>query len=109
MISITTAAQQRLEQVVGTESSTARLVRVAVVRGSHGWVHSWRLEIEDSAQPDDVELGFGRLGVLIESDLIDTLDEATIDYREDGGAIGFTIETPDTRAPDGTGSGCGHQ
>ena len=63
MISITTAAQQRLEQVVGTESSTARLVRVAVVRGSHGWVHSWRLEIEDSAQPDDVELGFGRLGV----------------------------------------------
>jgi Fe-S cluster assembly iron-binding protein IscA len=49
------------------------------------------------------------LGVLIESDLIDTLEKATIDYREDGGAIGFTIETPDTRAPDGTGSGCGHQ
>lgn len=109
MISMTTAAQEKLEQVVATESSTVRLVRVAVVRGPHGCIHGWRLGIEDSAQPDDVELGFGRLGVLIESDLIDTLEGATIDYREDGGAIGFTIETPDTGAPDGTGSNCGHK
>ena len=109
MISITAAAQEKLVGVVGPDSSTARFVRVAVVRGPHGCVHGWRLGIEDSPQFDDVELGFGGLGVLIGSDLIGELDGATIDYHEDGGAIGFTIETPYTGAPDGTGPDCGHQ
>jgi len=108
VISITTTAREKLEEVVGIDSSTARLVRVAVVRGPHGCVHGWRLGIEESAQPDDVVLGFGRLGVLIESDLIDTLEGATIDYREDGGAIGFTIETRATDASDSTDAGCVH-
>lgn len=109
MITITPEAQQKLSDVVESQD-TASGVRVAVVRGPHGCVHGWRLELENSQRSEDLVFTYGALKLMVESELVEELHDATIDYREDGTVIGFEIDVPESGAGGSHGGhgGCGN-
>lgn len=109
MVSITPRAQEKLKEVLDSNGSPEASVRVAVVRGPHGCVHGWRLAVEDMADPEDTIVEVGTVRVLVEPELVEILDGASIDYREDAMSIGFTIEAPNTPPPmHEHGGGCHH-
>lgn len=105
MIAVTPAAQDKLTEILDAQTVAANQVRVSVVRGPHGCVHGWSLAIEEELRPDDVVYAVGNLQVVVEPDLTEALDGATIDYREDNAAIGFTIDAPTAR-DGGAHAGC---
>lgn len=104
---VTAAAQAKLAEILDYQVTGGNRVRVSVVRGPHGCVHGWNLGIEDRARPDDVVHDFGRVEVVFQPELTEALRGATIDYREDGEVIGFSIDAPDGRGQGGH-SGCTH-
>ncbi len=106
MITITPEAQQKLSDVVGSQDS-ARGVRVSVVRGPHGCVHGWRLELEDDQRTEDLVFTYGGLELMVDAELVEELRDATIDYREDGTVIGFKIDVPESGSA-GSRGGCGN-
>jgi iron-sulfur cluster assembly accessory protein len=107
MLTLTAEAQAQLTEIIDSTSLSDPRVRVSVVRGPHGCVHGWSLGLEQDEQPDDLVLTFGALRLLVEHDLEDALEGATIDYRMDASAIGFTINAPGPQAHEGQ-AGCGH-
>lgn len=107
MIAITPTAQHKLTEILDAQITPDNHVRVSVVRGPHGCVHGWRLGIEQQPRPDDVTYTIEGLRVVVEPDLTDTLADATIDYREDSAAVGFTIDTPNSPNHQQQ-QGCGH-
>ncbi len=109
MITITPEAQQKLNKVIASQDA-ALGVRVSVVRGPHGCVHGWSLEVEGERRSDDRVFTYGDLEVMVEPDLVAALSDATIDYREDATGIGFRIDVPDPVGAGGHGGhgGCGN-
>ncbi len=99
VIAITPAAQGKLIDILETQLAIDDHIRVSVARGPHGCVHGWRLAIEHDPQPDDVVYAIGSLQVVVEPELTEALEAATIDYREDGAGIGFRIDVPDSKWP----------
>ena len=106
MITITPEAQDKLNDIIASRDAASG-VRVSVVRGPHGCVHGWSLEIEDDRRADDVVVTFGELDLMIEPELIGTLEDAAIDYREDGSGIGFKIDVPTASGAGRHGGGHG--
>ena len=107
MISVTPKAQGKLKNVLDSNGSPKASVRIAAMLGPHGCVHGWRLAIENLVAPADTIVKAGSVRLLMESDLVEDLDGATIDYREDALGIGFTIEAPNTPPPmHEQGGGC---
>jgi len=96
MIEVTSAAQDKLSEILAGHPTADGRVRVSVVRGPHGCVHGWSLGIEHKARSEDVIYASGAVNVVVEPGLADELVGATIDYTE-GTAIGFTINTPPHR------------
>ena len=99
MVTVTPKAREKLEEVLNSQGSSEASVRVAVVRGPHGCVHGWTLAIEDKVDPGDTVVQVGEVRILVGLDLVDILDGASIDYREDAVGIGFTVEAPNTPPP----------
>ncbi len=93
MITITPPAREKLSDIIARQDAAAS-VRVSVVRGPHGCVHGWSLELDDERRPDDVVFSYGDLDLMVQSELVDALEDASIDYREDGTGIGFKIDVP---------------
>ncbi len=103
MVSVSESAELKLNELIGADGGA---VRVAVIRGPHGCVHGWQLAVEEQQSPDDIVVPAGEVRVLIEPELGDLLEGASIDYREDATGIGFTIDAP--QAAHGHGHGQGH-
>lgn len=109
MVSVTFRAQEKLKEVLDSNGSPKASIRIAVVRGPHGCVHGWKLAVESQADPEDTIVEAGPVHILVEQELVEILDGATIDYREDSMGIGFTIEAPNTPPPmHEQGGGCHH-
>jgi len=106
VITITPKAQEKLNKILASQSAASG-VRVSVVRGPHGCVHGWSLELEDERRFDDLVLMYGELELMVEPELVDALEDAAIDYREDGTGIGFKIDVPSTSGA-GSHGGCGN-
>jgi len=106
MITITPEARQKLTDVVDSQDSASG-VRVSVVRGPHGCVHGWNLELVGGLRSEDQAFDYGTLQLVVESELVEALRDATIDYREDGTVIGFEIDVPESNATGGH-DGCGN-
>ncbi len=94
MLSVTTEAQQKLREVLDAEYSNGNSIRVTVVRGPHGCVHGWQLAVEDGPEVDDAVFAAGPVLMLVEPELAELLEGATIGYRQDSQGIGFTIDAP---------------
>lgn len=109
MITITPEAQEKLHTIIASQSAAVG-VRVSVVRGPHGCVHGWSLEVEGERRPDDRVFTYRGLELMVEPDLVEALSDAVIDYRENATGIGFRIDVPDPVGADGHGGngGCGN-
>ncbi len=99
MVAVTARAQEKLKAVLDAKSMSEALVRVGVVRGPHGCIHGWNLAIEDLAKPNDTIVASGPVRLAVDPELVEILDGASIDYREDSLGIGFVIEAPNTPPP----------
>lgn len=109
MVTVSATAQQKLREVLVSQSSQGATVRVGVVRGPHGCIHGWKLSIEQAGSPDDIVFRQGDLRLVADPDLEDALAGASIDYREDALGIGFTINAPNAPPPmHEHGRGCQH-
>lgn len=109
MVEVTPRAQEKLKEVLDSNGSRGASVRVAVVRGPHGCVHGWTLVIESEQGVEDTVVQAGDVRILVEPDLVEILDGASIDYREDAMGIGFAIDAPNTPPPmHEQGGGCDH-
>jgi iron-sulfur cluster assembly accessory protein len=107
MITVTSAAQSKLLEILNSEEANESAVRISVVRGPHGCVHGWNLGIANDQGPEDLVESFGELNVIAEAELADALTGASIDYSEDANRIGFTIDAPNSSGH-GSGGGCGN-
>ncbi len=107
MLSVTPRAQDKLSSVLKSQGLSEASVRIVAVRGPHGCVHGWRLAIDDVTNREDTIVYAGEVRLLVESELADILEGASIDYREDALGIGFAIEAPNAPAP-GHHGGCHH-
>ncbi len=109
VIAITPQAQEKLNDIIASQETDSG-VRVSVVRGPHGCVHGWSLEIESERRPDDRISWYGELELMVEPELVEALVDAAIDYREDATGIGFRIDVPDAVGAGGHGGhgGCGN-
>ncbi|NOX24045.1 MAG: hypothetical protein GXP36_13290 [Actinobacteria bacterium] len=103
MITVTTEAQDKLQSIIDADALDGSAVRLSVVRGPHGCVHGWDLGFDNDHRPNDNVFVFGPIEVRIEAELVDDLAGATIDYRESGSSLGFSIDVPGTRT-----GGCGN-
>ncbi|MBI2872550.1 MAG: iron-sulfur cluster assembly accessory protein [Chloroflexi bacterium] len=109
MFSITLTAQEKLKEVLDSRGSPDAPVRVVAVHGPHGCIHGWKLAIEEAGEPQDTVVCAGDVCILVEPELVDILDGASIDYREDSLGIGFVIEVPNAPPPmHQHGGGCHH-
>lgn len=108
MITVTSAAQAKLGDILDGQELGPQVIRVSVVRGPHGCAHGWNLSLDKAAGPDDVVYEVGRLQLAVERALTGELSGATIDYLENGSVVGFTIDAP-TRTHTGRhAGGCAH-
>lgn len=103
MITLTESASEKIKQL--TDDRTAAL-RIEVVRGPHGCVHGWNFAIDaDGADGETVYESAG-VRVVAGAETVPLIEEASIDYREDATAVGFTIDAP--QAGHGGHGGCGN-
>jgi len=109
MLSVTDAAQTRIREAL---SSPETAVRLGAIRGPHGCIHGWQLSLEDEvSSKEDVVFDAQGIKVVVGPELSAAVEDATIDYREDSSAIGFTMDVPNASAHDhghgrGGGQGC---
>ncbi|MBI2166014.1 MAG: hypothetical protein HYU29_06380 [Chloroflexi bacterium] len=94
MLTVTHEAQEKLKEVLESRGLAEGMVRVDAVRGPHGCVHGWKLALEETTGPEDVVISAGPMRMLAEPELVELLDGASVDYREDATGIGFVIEVP---------------
>ncbi len=99
MITVTLQAQSKLEEILDAEIWEGSAIRLGAVRGPHGCLHGWSLEVEKDVRPDDQVSTVGRLQILVEPALATALEGATIDFRGAGPAPGFAIVAPHSRPP----------
>lgn len=103
MLTVTPEAQDKLRNIIDADAPDGSAVRLSVIRGPHGCVHGWDLGLDNDHRPDDNVFTFGTIDVLVEPELVNELAGATIDYRETGPSLGFSIDVPGTRT-----GGCGN-
>lgn len=106
MLSVTSAAQTRIREALPTSDAA---VRLGAVRGPHGCIHGWQLSLEDQVSDDDAVFDAQGIKVIVEPELSAVVENATIDYREDSSAFGFTMDVPGAEAHGhghGDGQGC---
>jgi len=109
MVSVTPRAQEKLREVLDSNGSPNASVRVGVIRGPHGCIHGWQLAVENEASARDTVVRVGAVHIVVQPDLVETLDGASIDYKEDATGIGFTIDAPNSPPPmHEHGGGCHH-
>ena len=108
MVSVTQRAQIKLRNILDDNGQAEAAVRVCVIRGPHGCVHGWQLAVEPKKNTDDLVINTGGVHLLVQPDLIEALQGASIDYREDDAAIGFTIEAPQAAPAHEHDDGRGH-
>ena len=108
MVAVTQRAQTKLRNILDDNGQAEAAVRVCVIRGPHGCVHGWQLAVEPKKNADDMVVTSGGVQLLVQPDLIEALQGANIDYREDDAAIGFTIDAPQAAHVHEHGGGCCH-
>jgi iron-sulfur cluster insertion protein len=99
IITITEAAQQRIQSILAEENDPQLRVR-AFVQGGGCQGFSYGFRLDDQRNEDDFEAD----GVLIDSMSWQYLMEARIDYRESDQGSSFVIVNPNAVSTCGCGS-----
>ena len=101
MVTISDVAAEKLRAILVEEKAEEKGLRIRVVPGGCSGF-SYDMIFDDKADGDQVfEAGGVRL--LVDGDSMQLLEGATIDFKEEIGHEGFTINNPNAKS----GCGCG--
>ena len=104
MIQVTSPALEKIKEVISEQGEDASSLRVIAIPAPQGGVQ-YMMTMEEESQDDDTIVDLDGVQVLMDSDSIPFLEEATIDYVENfGGQVGFVINNPMFSSG---GCGCG--
>lgn len=99
-ITLTESASEKIKQLTGDQSAA---LRIEVVRGPHGCVHGWNFAIDDDSGSGETVYDLAGVKIVTDAETVPLIEEASVDYREDATAVGFTID-----APQAGHGGCGN-
>ena len=91
MLTVTESAAEKIKQLTGDESPA---LRIEVVRGPHGCVHGWNFGLDTDDSDGTTIYETEGVKIVTDSDSAPLIDNASVDYREDATAVGFTIDAP---------------
>ena len=101
MVNLSDVAAEKLRAILVEEKAEEKGLRIRVVPGGCSGF-SYDMIFDDKAEGDQVfEAGGVRL--LVDGDSMPLLEGATIDFKEEIGHEGFTINNPNAKS----GCGCG--
>jgi iron-sulfur cluster assembly protein len=101
MVTMTTAAADRLRSMLEQEGQAGKALRIRVIPGGcSGYSYDM---VFDDAQESDHRFDAHGLQLLVDSESLPLLTGAEIDFQESFGSVGFTIKNPNARG----GCGCG--
>jgi iron-sulfur cluster assembly accessory protein len=101
MVTLSTTAAEKLREILVAEGAEEKGLRIRVVPGGCSG-YSYDMIFDDAGEGDSV---FDANGVklLVDGDSMPLLTGAEIDFKEEVGHAGFTINNPNARG----GCGCG--
>ena len=105
LIEVTSAAAQKLGDIIEEQGEAGSLLRVMVVPGEHGGMQ-YMLGLEKEAKDGDFVIDTETVQVLIDSDSAPLIEGAQIDYVDSLMRSGFVISNPNMVGGCG-GGGCG--
>lgn len=103
MITLTESASEKIKQLTDDQPTA---LRIEVVRGPHGCVHGWNFAIDAAGADGETVYESAGVKIVTDAETVPLIEEASVDYREDATAIGFTIDAP--MAGHGGHGGCGN-
>ncbi len=107
LIEVTSAAAQKLSDIIEEQGEVGSLLRVMVVPGEHGGMQ-YMLGLEKAAKDGDFVIDTDTVQVLIDSDSAPLIEGAQIDYVDSLMRSGFVISNPNSMGGCGCGGGgCG--
>ena len=103
MIEIQPPALQRIREIMAQENEAGLALRVFVQGGGcSGMQYGFRLE--SSRDPDDIEVEFDEIRVLVDPFSLQYLQEARINYKENDAGASFVIINPQAQNTCGCGN-----
>jgi iron-sulfur cluster insertion protein len=106
MITITPAAQAKIESML-TEENNPNLVLRTFVQGGGCSGFQYGFAFDEEHAEDDFEFALGTVRVVVDPMSMQYLQSAVIDYREDLMGAGFSINNPNATTTCGCGSSFG--
>lgn len=102
MITITTAAQQKIQELVQEEPDTLGLRVYVKGGGCHGYQYG--MAFESKIAEDDTILEEGTVKVIMDSQSAPLLSGCEVDYVDSVQGSGFAIKNPQAKTTCGCGS-----
>lgn len=95
MITITDAAQEKIQEILAKEDESNLALRMQIMgRGPGGFRYSLRFVPQDQHQPDDEKVEFEDFSVLIDAESAENMVGSTVDFKQDTFQSGFMIDNP---------------
>jgi len=101
MVTLSTTAADKLRAILVEENATDKGLRIRVIPGGCSG-YSYDMVFDDAADGDQVFEAHG-LRLVVDPDSLPLLTGAEIDFKEELGHAGFTINNPNAKG----GCGCG--
>ena len=106
LIEVTSAAAQKLDDIIKEQGEVGSLLRVMVVPGEQGGMQ-YMLGLEKEDKDGDFVIDTETVQVLIDSDSAPLIEGAQIDYVDSLMRSGFVISNPNSMGGCGCGGGGG--
>src|SRR3954467_12410130 len=102
MIVLTETATTKVKQLLEAEDQPELSLRVAVRPGGCSGL-SYEMFFDSEKAPDDIELTYGDVRVVVDPASAEYLDGASLDYKDALQGGGFTINNPNAQRTCGCG------
>ena len=95
MITITDAAQDKIQEILANEDESNLALRMQIMgRGPGGFRYSLRFVPQDQQQADDEKVEFEQFSVLIDAESAENMKGSSVDFKQDTFRSGFMIDNP---------------
>lgn len=95
MIHVTETARQQIQEILESQDEQDLCVRIAITgRGRSGFEYELTLLAADERDPGDLEQTMDGFTLLVDGAHAKDLANATLDYVEQDGGMGFKIDNP---------------
>jgi iron-sulfur cluster insertion protein len=103
MLTVTEAAQAKINEVLAEENNPKMKLRMFVQGGGCSGM-SYGFSLDDVINEDDFQIPFSTTSVLVDAMSMQYVTGATIDYKDDLSGSQFVIRNPNAETTCGCGS-----